>query len=220
MQVPDNTQTYFRFLGISASDAGMRPLDKLHAIMKSRNINQGELADLLDVSQPTVSRWLFKDADPRGRHRDAINQLYERTLGEGGVARTVVGVHGYVGAGAEIMPDFEQVPPEGLEQVTVEFALPEGMIAFRVRGSSMLPQFHDGATIIVYRDQPRPLDQYYGREAIVRTADGRRFLKTIMRGAEGVTLTSWNAAPIENQKLEWIGEIYATLPPSFSVRRG
>lgn len=46
----------------------------------------------------------------------------------------------------------------------------------------------------------------------VRTSDGRRFIKTIMRGADGVNLMSWNAAPIEDVKLEWIGEIFAVLP--------
>lgn len=135
--------------------------------------------------------------------------------GPGGVMESTVPIVGYVGAGAEVMPDFEQVPPEGLDQVTVPFPMPDDMIAFKVRGESMLPVFKDGAIIIVYREQKRPIEAFYGEEAAVRTSDGRRFIKTIMRGADGtVNLMSWNASPIENVRLEWIGEIFTIMPPS------
>lgn len=125
---------------------------------------------------------------------------------------------GYIGAGAEIEPDFEQTPPEGLDQIDVPFPLPDDMIAFEVRGDSMLPVYKHGAIVIVYREQKRPLTAFIGEEAAVRTADGRRYIKTIMRGASGVNLVSWNAAPIESVELEWIGEIFAVLPRS-SLRK-
>ena len=125
---------------------------------------------------------------------------------------------GYVGAGAEVEPDFEQIPPEGLDNVHVPFPLPEEMIAFQVKGDSMMPQFRDGTVIIVYRDQRRALESFYGEEAIVRTQDGRRFIKTILRGSKGVTLSSWNAMPIENVQLAWVGEIFTVFPPS-AIRR-
>jgi len=125
----------------------------------------------------------------------------------------VVPLMGYIGAGAEIMPEFEQVPPEGLDQINVPFPLPAEMIALEVRGDSMLPVYKDGHVIVVYKDQKRPLSAFYGEEAAVRTGDGRRFLKTIMRGnGNAVTLMSFNAGPIENVQLEWIGEIFATIP--------
>lgn len=120
---------------------------------------------------------------------------------------------GYIGAGAEIMPEFEQVPPEGLDQIHVPFPLPAEMIALEVRGDSMLPVYKEGHVIIVYKEQKRPTHAFYGEEAAVRTGDGRRFLKTIMRGAgNAVTLMSFNAGPIENVQLDWIGEIFATIP--------
>ncbi|TPW28585.1 helix-turn-helix domain-containing protein [Martelella alba] len=118
---------------------------------------------------------------------------------------------GYVGAGAQIEPDFEQVPPEGLEQITMPLPMPADMIAFQVRGSSMLPVYRDGMVIVVFKDQKRPIEWFFGREAVVRTADGRRFIKTIMRGSP-VTLTSFNAAPIEGTEPIWLGEIFAILP--------
>ncbi|WP_315975662.1 XRE family transcriptional regulator [Phyllobacterium sp. A18/5-2] len=65
----------------------------------------------------------------------------------------VVPVMGYLGAGAEVEPDYEQVPPEGIDHVEIPFPLPDEMIAFKVRGDSMLPVFKDGAVIVVYREQ-------------------------------------------------------------------
>lgn len=188
---------------------------KLRAIMKKANKNQGDLADALGVSQPTVHRWL-KGSEPEGHRRDQINALYEEAFGGDADKRAVVKLVGEVGAGAEIMPDYEQVPPEGLELVQVEIPLPGGMVCFRVKGNSMRPQFRNGQVIIVYAEQKRPLEFFYGLEAVVRTSDGRRFIKTVERGTTPgtVDLISWNADPIKSQRLDWIGEIYAILPES------
>ncbi|NLS03585.1 S24 family peptidase [Rhizobium sp. P32RR-XVIII] len=175
-----------------------------------------QLAEKFEVSQSTVNRWL-SGAEPEGQRRDAINDAYERLTDEvpsdnGGWHP--VSIMGYIGAGAEILPDFEQVPPEGLDQVHVPFHLPEEMIALEVKGDSMLPVYKDGHVVIVYRDQKKPVTSFYGEDAAVRTSEGRRFLKTIMKGSGGVTLMSFNAAPIENVNLDWIGEIFAVLPRS------
>ncbi|MFE0233489.1 helix-turn-helix transcriptional regulator [Brucella anthropi] len=193
----------------------MRKIDfYLRSILKETGWNQSQLAERLDTTQATVSRWL-KGSEPEGHRRDAIVYLYnavvkapEASEDEG----SVVAVMGYVGAGAEIEPDFEQTPPDGLDQIQVPFPLPDEMIAFQIRGDSMLPVYKDGHIVIVYRDQKRPLEAFYGEEAAVRTADGKRFIKTVMRGVNGVNLLSWNAAAIENAQLEWVGEIFAVLP--------
>lgn len=139
--------------------------------------------------------------------------------GEGDGHTNQVPIMGYLGAGAEVEPEWEQVPDEGLDQFDIPFPLPDDMIAFMVRGDSMLPAYRDGHIIVVYREQKRPLHSFYGEEAAVRTTDGRRFIKTIMRGKPGtVTLSSFNAAPIEDVQLEWIGEIFGAFPKS-QVRR-
>ena len=194
---------------------GMRLIDKLRRILGDHT--QEWVAEQLGVSQPTVHRWAT-GAEPRGDRRDAINELYARLYGQAGEAAlsSSIPLMGYLGAGAEVEPDHEQVPPEGLDQVDLPFPVPDEMIAFRVRGNSMLPVFKDGATIVVYREQKRPLESFYGEEAAVRTSDGRRFIKTIIKGgAPGtVNLLSWNdPMPIENVHLVWIGEIFSILPP-------
>lgn len=133
--------------------------------------------------------------------------------GETAPQSSIVSIMGYIGAGAEIMPEFEQLPPEGLFEVELPFPMPDDMIGFEVRGDSMLPRYDEGDAIVVYRDQRRPLQSFLGEEAAVRTDDGRRFLKRIERGSDQgtVNLASFNARTIESVRLEWIGEIWVTL---------
>lgn len=186
--------------------------------MQATGWKQQKLAEHFEVAQSSVNRWL-NGAEPEGARRDAINETYERLIDETpSKSETVeIPVMGYLGAGAEVEPDYEQVPPEGMEHVAIPFQLPDDMIAFKVRGVSMLPVFKPDAVIIVHREQKKPLESFYGEEAAVRTSDGRRFIKTITRGTSNgtVNLMSWNdPVPIENVRLEWIGEIFAVLPPA------
>lgn len=129
-----------------------------------------------------------------------------------GAWSTVKGM-GYIGAGAQIEPEFEQVPPEGLFSIDVPFAIPEGIVAFGVRGDSMLPRYDDGDVILVYAEQHRSTESLLGEEVAVRTATGLRYLKRLMRGYHRGTfnLESWNSKTIEDIELEWIGEIYLTV---------
>ena len=125
-----------------------------------------------------------------------------------------VPIMGRIGAGASIEPEHEQVPPEGLGEVELPFPMAEETIAFEVAGDSMLPKYENGDVIVVFRDQRHPLSSFYGEEAAVRLKTGERYLKTIERGKSPtlVNLKSFNAKPIVGVKLEWIGEIYVTLP--------
>jgi phage repressor protein C with HTH and peptisase S24 domain len=121
-----------------------------------------------------------------------------------------VPVMGYVGAGAVVEPDFEQVPEDGLDAIDLPFVVEDGIIAFRVRGESMRPSYRDGDAILVWREQRMATDSYIGEEAVVRTGDGRRFLKEIQgAGKRGIyNLYSHNDRMIENVRLEWVGEIH------------
>lgn len=192
---------------------------KIRAIMKATGWKQMHLAEKLGVSQSTVNRWL-KGAAPEGDRRDAINELYQSSLDDGPKANagTIVPIMGYIGAGSEIEPDFEQTPPEGLDDVRIPFELDDDLIAFEVRGISMLPVYREGHVIICYKEQKRPLDYFYGLEAAVRTSDGRRYIKTIMKNGNLVDLHSFNSDPIVGVRLEWIGEIFAAMPKT-SVKR-
>jgi phage repressor protein C with HTH and peptisase S24 domain len=117
-------------------------------------------------------------------------------------------VVGRIGAGAEILPEFEQIPAEGLYEIEVPFPIAAGAIAFQVEGDSMWPRYDSGDVIICWREGANA-DEVVGWEAAVRTADGKRYLKRIQRGAAAGTfdLESHNAAPIRNVQIEWAAQI-------------
>ena len=120
----------------------------------------------------------------------------------------IVQVAGRIGAGAEILPEFEQIPPEGLYEIEVPFPISNDAIAFQVEGDSMWPRYDPGDVIICWR-QGTNVDEVVGWEAAVRTTDGKRYLKRIQRGGSSGTfdLESHNAAPIRGVRIEWAAEI-------------
>lgn len=128
------------------------------------------------------------------------------------IKRNTVAVMGRIGAGAEIMPEEEQVPPEGLYEIETPFSLPEDAIAFEVNGESMWPRYDEGDIIICWRQGVVP-DEVLGWEAAVKTSSGQRFLKRVLRGAEPGTfdLESHNAPPIRGVRLEWVAAIQSVI---------
>ena len=134
--------------------------------------------------------------------------------GQGGGTTTTVPIMGFVGAGAEIEPDFEQTPADGFGEIQLSIAVPDDIIALGIRGDSMLPRYRDGDAVLVYREQRRETSSFLGEEAAVRTHDGKRYIKNILRGPEPgtYTLDSWNARPLEGVRLDWVGEIYLMVP--------
>lgn len=199
--------------------------NRVKELREAKGWTQADLGDAIGVQWQTISR--IENSHTRIMPKREIplaealgvepDDLYRDPDASDGPGSTEVPIMGYLGAGAEVEPDYEQVPPEGLDQVLLPFPVPDDMVAFTVSGLSMMPVFKPGTVIVVYREQKKPIEAFYGLEAAVRTAEGRRFIKTITRGAKPgkVNLTSWNdPAPIEDQTLEWIGEIFAVLPPA------
>lgn len=128
--------------------------------------------------------------------------------GTGMLAKVV----GKIGAGSEILPEYEQIPPDGLFEITVPFPIPEDTIAFEVEGDSMWPRYDSGDVIICWK-QSEDAEMVLGREAAVRTSDGRRYLKRVRRGAVPGTydLESHNAEPIRGMEIAWAAAVQAVV---------
>ena len=167
--------------------------------------SKGGLADAMGVRAGAVSEILSGIRLIKASEIEPIMEYLRLNM---------VPIMGRVGAGASIEPEHEQVPPEGLGEIELPFAIAEETIAFEVAGDSMLPKYENGDIIVVYREQRHPLTTFYGEEAAVRLKTGERYLKTIERSKSPslVNLKSFNAKPITGVKLDWIGEIYVTLP--------
>jgi hypothetical protein len=121
-------------------------------------------------------------------------------------------VVGRIGAGAEILPEYEQIPEDGLYEINVPFSIPADTVAFEVEGESMWPRYDSGDVVICWK-QSEDAENVVGREAAVRTRDGRRYLKRVRRGAVAGTydLESHNAAPIRGIEIAWAAAIQAVV---------
>ncbi len=133
-------------------------------------------------------------------------------VGDGG-ATPAIRIVGRIGAGAEILPEFEQIPPDGLSEINLPFPLPPESIAFIVEGDSMWPRYDPGDVVICGKSET-DAHAIIGSEAAVHTADGKRYLKVVRRGSRDGTfdLESHNAPPIRCVTLEWAARILMILP--------
>ena len=182
--VLDRVESRLKALNMSAHAASMaakkpdavRNLRRAVQNGERRGITTDTLSALAPVLQTTAS-WLMEGAT------------------EVTASSTSLRVVGRIGAGAEILPEFEQLPPEGLYEIDVALSLSPDTIAFVVEGDSMWPRYNAG-DVVVCSDAEHDPSLITGREAAVRTADGKRFLKTIRRGSSqnSYDLESHNAA--------------------------
>ena len=188
-------------LGLSAHAASMaaKKPDAIRNLRRAvqnddrRGVTTETLAALAPVLQTTAA-WLLEG------------------VGES-VARSSVRVVGRIGAGAEILPEFEQIPPDGLSEIELALPLPPDTIAFEVEGNSMWPRYNAGDVVICSELEHDPA-ALSGREAAVRTADGKRYVKTIRRSgrADSFDLESHNAPPIRDVAIVWASPILMVLP--------
>jgi len=134
-------------------------------------------------------------------------------FGEAGSLMRKVPVMGRIGAGAEIEPEYEQVSPEGLFEIEVPLGLTEDMVGFEVAGDSMYPRYEVGDVIICASDG-EPQGITYMVEAAVRTVEGKRFLKRVIRDGDLFTLESHNAPPLRRVNLVWASPVLFTARPA------
>lgn len=134
--------------------------------------------------------------------------------GEGPIdAQNLVALVGRIGAGGDIDPDYEQVPPEGLDEIELPVSVGVDAIALEINGAGMKPRYDHGQLIICTKSTRNPED-FINCEVAVRTADNKRYLKTLKPGRRRghYTLESFNADPIVDVKIIWVGEILAVVP--------
>ncbi|MDR7037371.1 transcriptional regulator with XRE-family HTH domain [Methylobacterium sp. BE186] len=190
-----------------------------------RKPTQAEVAELLGVSQSTVSKW----ATGRGVPEFEQAQVLRRVAIERGILTEVthglatnrtVAIVGCVGLGEEV-EWFSQGDGVSLELVELPFPVPEGCFALEARGNSMHPRVKDGE-VIVARQNGHTVEDLVGQEVVLRVKDGPYLFKTLRRGigAGRYTLESFNAPSRENVEVEWVAELWAIVPNRRWVKVG
>lgn len=191
--------------------------NRVREIRKDKSLTIEELAEATGLSVSYVGRLENGERNLSVKNMnlfaDALGVEPQELLSASRTKSTnVVSVMGRIGAGAEIMPEEEQIPPEGLYEIETPFPIPEDALAFEVHGESMWPRYDDGDIIICWR-QGILAEEVLGWEAAVRTATGRRYLKRVLKGADQGTydLESHNAPPIRGVRLEWVAAIQSVI---------
>ncbi len=218
---PSSSARYRTCRAILCKVQGMEINDRLRLARERRGFpSAADAAKAIGVPYGTYSG---HENGTRGISRDRILEYAEKfrvsaewlLTGHGDSSRPVIPIMGRVGAGALIEPEFEQVPPEGLDQVELPFTVPPDLIGFEVHGESMLPRYEDGDVIVVWREPRGSAEALLGEEAAVRTQHGQRYVKRLLRGPSRGTfnLESTNASSktIEGVRLVWWSEIYLTV---------
>ena len=166
----------------------MKIANAIRAILKVDGWNQSKLAAHLNVTQPTVSRWL-KGSDPNGMQYAAIQELYKEIVdGHKEIAKATsleglphLDIHAGLGNGGlgyvEVDPDTMRPKPEYTtgdwlfpSDVGARIGVLKGKYAFPVEGDSMSPTLEGGSIVFVdtQRAFPSPPGLF-----VVDTGDGR-----------------------------------------------
>ena len=200
---------------------------RIRALRTARNLSQAALARMIGVDQSNVSRW-ERGAVPDDAHIHklaALAGVHPAAFRYGEVpsgqparrdgTRSTVPVVGYVGGGHEVFPHDDHVLGVGLEAVDA----PEGVgarpiVAVRIRGDSMHP-LRDGWLLFYRRDQNGVPEGCLNKLSVVKLADdGPLLVKEVRRGyrPHHFVLSSWNAPPIEDVRIEWAAPVLSIRP--------
>ncbi|MEP9370482.1 XRE family transcriptional regulator [Mesorhizobium sp. KR1-2] len=180
---------------------------RLRARMEAKGLSMRTLSMAAGLGNTFVRDMLERSRVPSIDKFAKIAKVLDTTvadlLGEQPDAQRFVPLMGYVGAGQAVYPiddgggEMAEAPPEASEST----------VAVRIKGDSMLPAFEDGW--LLYYSRHLPPHEMINRRCVVQLADGRILVKTIRRGAaqDVWTLTSTNAADIEDVVVEWAAPI-------------
>lgn len=135
---------------------------------------------------------------------EAIDLDLVELLGIRGTAPLV----GRVGAGEAIYPHDDYPKGQGWAMVPVPAGL-EGAIVVEVVGDSMFPVYWAGDLVFILRQRDGVPRSAIGQECVVQVTGDAALIKTIRRGTEAgrFDLISYNAPPMENQRLDWASPV-------------
>lgn len=177
------------------------PGGRLRALRKMAKMTQEDLAQVLGVERPQVSKYETGVDEMRDYVIDRASQHFGVTpafIRYGDTDARMARVVGTVGAGGHVEA-IEQPPWRHIE-VPASW---DDALALEISGTSCWPMYDDGDDIVVRGPRRLIMEEIVGKMCVVETADGLGLVKRIRRGsAPGLfTLESPNAPPIEDVPL-------------------
>jgi Peptidase S24-like len=191
----------------------------LRTFLAKSGLSMSRLAAAAHLSESSVRHFLAGRAHSLGDDTwcalaDAASTLLHRDIAPGELRgddqiSPQIAAAGYVGAGAEIHAIDDHTNGAGIEMIDRPPGLREDVVAVIVRGESMYPVYRDGDVLFYARNDARDLVELVGVDCVVRTLDGRSYVKLLRRGSRrGVwTLTSHNAPDITDVRVEWAAPV-------------
>ena len=199
-------------------------LDRLEALLQSRGLSERKASQLAGLGTDGIRNWrragaTKKDISPKAESLLALAKLTnvdleyllllqdeQRSHSSENEWQTV-SVIGYVDSGQKVTSIDDHDLGDGTETVRAPSAL-GNVVAVRVRGDAMYPQYKEGDLIFYRRQGDDPFD-LVGREVIVQLSDGRMYVKELRRGSKPghFTLFSHNARPLEDEAIEWAAPV-------------
>ncbi len=185
--------------------------ERIRRRREALNLSQAEVARRVGATPQAISLWELGERRIRAEFLTRLAQALECSphdlLPEGEEDVGTVPVVGHVGAGAEIYPPDED---QELDRVPAPWREARQLAAVVVRGSSMEPEFWDGD--LIFYEPPNGMvdpEALVGHTVVVRTEDGRTFVKRLLRGSKpGLwTLESHAAPPMKDVRLVWVAPI-------------
>lgn len=189
--------------------------DIIRKTLKERGLNMKQVSLAAGLGETAVRDMLDKVASPRIDTVEAVAEQLGYTLAEllsgAQPSRQTIPVIGYVSAGEGWHPFDGDAP---IDQIEMSMA-GGSAIALVVRGASMMPVYRDGDTLIGTKRATTNATSLIGKDCIVQTSSGDRYVKYIAKGATRgrFNLKSYNPAhaDVENVQIDWAAPISIVL---------
>lgn len=195
----------------------MKAREAVPRILEATGWTQKDFAKKIVVSQGTISKWMTESQSPNTKQWDKVLDLIRRDprlvdLAQELEPPAAADIAGQVGAGSRIEGTFDD--ESGTYQVSLPFPAFGEFISFEVVGDSMLPKYEPGEVVVVWKEQRRSTESFIGELCAVRLEGGERYLKKLAAGSRPglYRLESFNASPIVDVSIAWVGEILASVP--------
>lgn len=190
-------------------------IDSLKAARKAAGYSQATLGKKVGVAQQLIGqleRGEVKSTTHIYKIAAALNVaawVLDDEIPSQNLAKRLIPVVGYVGAGAEVFCIDDHAKGGGLDEVEAPLpGMSKSSVAVRVRGNSMEPAFYDGDLIFYDSNDNGDLMHLLGKECVVSLKDGRKFIKILKRRTNGDWyLHSNNSEPIMDIEVEWAAKV-------------